>query len=123
MNLYFRFIYASRVTSFAFFVQAAWKGFFLRKKLAAAFAAIERDEVDDDFEEVNLDHFMFDEVSRTQCNKNILLFFFLCLIVKCSVICDIYTSDMVTIEDVQYHCTPQIYRVLTKHGKCIDCTD
>ncbi|XP_040200113.1 leucine-rich repeat and IQ domain-containing protein 1 isoform X2 [Rana temporaria] len=42
-------------------IQAAWKGFFLRKKLAAAFAAIERDEVDDDFEEVNLDHFMFDE--------------------------------------------------------------
>ncbi|KAM5171452.1 leucine-rich repeat- and IQ domain-containing protein 1 [Mantella aurantiaca] len=42
-------------------IQAAWKGFILRKKLAAAFAAIERDELDDDFEEVNLDHFMFDE--------------------------------------------------------------
>ncbi|XP_077327959.1 leucine-rich repeat- and IQ domain-containing protein 1 isoform X2 [Lithobates pipiens] len=42
-------------------IQAAWKGFFLRKKLAAAFAAIERDEVDDDFEEVNLENFMFDE--------------------------------------------------------------
>lgn len=91
-------------------MQAAWKGFFLRKKLAAAFAAIERDEVDDDFEEVNLDHFMFDEVSRIQCN----LLLFLCLTVKCSVfvIYKIYTSDVVMIEDVQYHCTPQLYGVL-----------
>lgn len=43
----------------------------MRKKLAAAFAAIERDELDDDFEEVNLDHFMFDEVRSTLCNKNV----------------------------------------------------
>ncbi|XP_075065470.1 leucine-rich repeat- and IQ domain-containing protein 1 isoform X2 [Mixophyes fleayi] len=42
-------------------IQAAWKGFFLRKKLAAAFAAIEREELEDDFEEVNLDEFIFDE--------------------------------------------------------------
>ncbi|KAM4748842.1 leucine-rich repeat- and IQ domain-containing protein 1 [Rhinophrynus dorsalis] len=42
-------------------IQAVWKGFYLRKKLAAAFAAIERDEVEDDFEEVNLDEFTFDE--------------------------------------------------------------
>ncbi|XP_018418703.1 PREDICTED: leucine-rich repeat and IQ domain-containing protein 1 [Nanorana parkeri] len=42
-------------------IQAAWRGFFLRKKLAAALAAIERDELDDFYEEVNLNHFMFDE--------------------------------------------------------------
>ncbi|XP_056430387.1 leucine-rich repeat and IQ domain-containing protein 1 isoform X1 [Hyla sarda] len=42
-------------------IQAAWKGFFLRKKLAAAFAGIDREELEDDFEEVNLDEFTFDE--------------------------------------------------------------
>ncbi|OCT88816.1 leucine-rich repeat and IQ domain-containing protein 1 [Xenopus laevis] len=42
-------------------IQAAWKGFYLRKKLAAALAAIETDELEDDFEEVNLDEFAFDE--------------------------------------------------------------
>ncbi|XP_073507723.1 leucine-rich repeat- and IQ domain-containing protein 1 [Phyllobates terribilis] len=42
-------------------IQAAWKGFFLRKKLAAAFAGIDREELEDDFEEVNLDEFSFDE--------------------------------------------------------------
>ncbi|XP_063303201.1 leucine-rich repeat and IQ domain-containing protein 1 [Pelobates fuscus] len=42
-------------------IQAIWKGFHLRKKLAAAFAAIEREEPEDDFEEVNLDDFTFDE--------------------------------------------------------------
>ncbi|KAM8971989.1 leucine-rich repeat- and IQ domain-containing protein 1 [Pelodytes ibericus] len=42
-------------------IQAVWKGFFIRKKLAAAFAAIEREELEDDLEEVNLDDFTFDE--------------------------------------------------------------
>ncbi|XP_075456601.1 leucine-rich repeat- and IQ domain-containing protein 1 isoform X2 [Ascaphus truei] len=42
-------------------IQAVWKGYFLRNKLAAAFAAIEKDELEDDFEEVNLDDFTFDE--------------------------------------------------------------
>ncbi|XP_069620501.1 leucine-rich repeat and IQ domain-containing protein 1 [Ranitomeya imitator] len=42
-------------------IQAAWKGFFFRKKLAAAFAGIDREELEDDFEEVNLDEFTFDE--------------------------------------------------------------
>ncbi|XP_075712917.1 leucine-rich repeat- and IQ domain-containing protein 1 isoform X2 [Rhinoderma darwinii] len=42
-------------------IQAAWKGFFLRKKLAAAFAGIDREELEDDFEEVNLDEFAYDE--------------------------------------------------------------
>ncbi|KAM4037770.1 leucine-rich repeat- and IQ domain-containing protein 1 isoform 2-T2 [Anomaloglossus baeobatrachus] len=42
-------------------IQAAWKGFFLRKKLAAAFAGIDREELENDFEEVNLDEFTFDE--------------------------------------------------------------
>ncbi|KAM9311602.1 LOW QUALITY PROTEIN: leucine-rich repeat- and IQ domain-containing protein 1 [Gastrophryne carolinensis] len=42
-------------------IQAAWKGFFLRKKLAAAFAAFEREEIGDDYEEVNLDHLTYDE--------------------------------------------------------------
>ncbi|XP_066447588.1 leucine-rich repeat and IQ domain-containing protein 1 [Eleutherodactylus coqui] len=42
-------------------IQAAWKGFFLRKKLAAAFAGIDREELEDHFEEVNLDEFTFDD--------------------------------------------------------------
>ncbi|KAG8578176.1 hypothetical protein GDO81_010412 [Engystomops pustulosus] len=42
-------------------IQAAWKGFFLRKRLAAALAAIDREELEDDFEEVNLEELTFDE--------------------------------------------------------------
>ncbi|XP_040264493.1 leucine-rich repeat and IQ domain-containing protein 1 [Bufo bufo] len=42
-------------------IQAAWKGFFLRKRLAAAFAGIDREELEDDFEEVNLEEFTYDE--------------------------------------------------------------
>ncbi|XP_053572904.1 leucine-rich repeat and IQ domain-containing protein 1 [Bombina bombina] len=42
-------------------IQSTWKGFRLRKKLAAAFAAIERDELEDDLEEVNLDDFLYDD--------------------------------------------------------------
>ncbi|XP_069830202.1 leucine-rich repeat and IQ domain-containing protein 1 isoform X2 [Dendropsophus ebraccatus] len=42
-------------------IQAAWKGFSLRKKLAAAFAGIDREELEDEFEEVNLDEFTIDD--------------------------------------------------------------
>ncbi|XP_066490406.1 leucine-rich repeat and IQ domain-containing protein 1 [Tiliqua scincoides] len=42
-------------------IQAFWKGFRLRKKLASALAAVKTDEVEDDYHEVNVDDFMFDE--------------------------------------------------------------
>ncbi|XP_053111288.1 leucine-rich repeat and IQ domain-containing protein 1 isoform X2 [Hemicordylus capensis] len=42
-------------------IQAFWKGFCLRKKLATALAAVKTDEVEDDYKEVNVDDFMFDE--------------------------------------------------------------
>ncbi|XP_050790098.1 leucine-rich repeat and IQ domain-containing protein 1 isoform X2 [Gopherus flavomarginatus] len=44
-------------------IQAFWKGFLLRKKLASALAAIKSDEVEDDYEEVNVDDFTFDEAA------------------------------------------------------------
>ncbi|XP_069085726.1 leucine-rich repeat and IQ domain-containing protein 1 isoform X2 [Pleurodeles waltl] len=44
-------------------IQACWKGFYLRKKLSAALAAIVVDELDEDFEEVNLDDFTYDEAA------------------------------------------------------------
>ncbi|XP_078535006.1 leucine-rich repeat- and IQ domain-containing protein 1 [Lissotriton helveticus] len=44
-------------------IQACWKGFYLRKKLSAALAAIAVDELDEDFEEVNLDDFTYDEAA------------------------------------------------------------
>uniref|UniRef100_A0A8C3J7A5 Leucine-rich repeat and IQ domain-containing protein 1 n=1 Tax=Calidris pygmaea TaxID=425635 RepID=A0A8C3J7A5_9CHAR len=42
---------------------AFWKGFLLRKKLASALAAVKSDEVDDDFEEINVDDFIFSEAA------------------------------------------------------------
>ncbi|XP_062990776.1 leucine-rich repeat and IQ domain-containing protein 1 [Elgaria multicarinata webbii] len=45
----------------AIILQALWKGFRLRKKLASALAAVKTDEVEDDYREVNVDDFMFDE--------------------------------------------------------------
>ncbi|NWS68024.1 LRIQ1 protein, partial [Crotophaga sulcirostris] len=42
-------------------IQAFWKGFILRKKLASALAAVKRDEVEDDYEEINVDDFTFSE--------------------------------------------------------------
>ncbi|XP_043348574.1 leucine-rich repeat and IQ domain-containing protein 1 isoform X2 [Dermochelys coriacea] len=45
-------------------IQAFWKGFLLRKKLASALAAVKSDEVEDDYEEVNVDDFTFDEYAR-----------------------------------------------------------
>uniref|UniRef100_A0A8C8RE11 Leucine rich repeats and IQ motif containing 1 n=1 Tax=Pelusios castaneus TaxID=367368 RepID=A0A8C8RE11_9SAUR len=44
-------------------IQAFWKGFLLRKKLASALAAVKNDEVEDDYEEVNLNDFSFDEAA------------------------------------------------------------
>ncbi|XP_077195075.1 leucine-rich repeat- and IQ domain-containing protein 1 isoform X3 [Paroedura picta] len=41
-------------------LQALWRGFHLRKKLASALAAVKTDEPEDDFREVNVDDFMFD---------------------------------------------------------------
>ncbi|NWR74998.1 LRIQ1 protein, partial [Centropus unirufus] len=42
-------------------IQAFWRGFLLRKKLASALAAVKSDEVEDDYEEVNVDDFTFSE--------------------------------------------------------------
>ncbi|PKU49681.1 leucine-rich repeat and iq domain-containing protein 1 [Limosa lapponica baueri] len=42
-------------------IQTFWKGFLLRKKLASALAAVKSDEVEDDFEEINVDDFIFSE--------------------------------------------------------------
>ncbi|NXL33844.1 LRIQ1 protein, partial [Glaucidium brasilianum] len=44
-------------------IQAFWKGFLLRKKLASAIAAVKNDEVEDDYEVINVDDFTFSEVS------------------------------------------------------------
>ncbi|XP_068257839.1 leucine-rich repeat and IQ domain-containing protein 1 [Nyctibius grandis] len=44
-------------------IQAFWKGFLLRKKLASALAAVKSDEVEDDYEEINVDDFMFSEAA------------------------------------------------------------
>ncbi|XP_014818749.1 PREDICTED: leucine-rich repeat and IQ domain-containing protein 1 [Calidris pugnax] len=44
-------------------IQAFWKGFLLRKKLASALAAVKSDEVEDDFEEINVDDFIFSEAA------------------------------------------------------------
>ncbi|NXC34725.1 LRIQ1 protein, partial [Campylorhamphus procurvoides] len=45
-------------------IQAFWKGFLLRKKLASALAAVKSDEVEDEYEEINVDAFTFSEFSR-----------------------------------------------------------
>ncbi|KAL2309643.1 hypothetical protein Nmel_005859, partial [Mimus melanotis] len=44
-------------------IQAFWKGFLLRKKLASALADVKSDEVEDEYEEINVDAFTFSEVS------------------------------------------------------------
>ncbi|NWY42987.1 LRIQ1 protein, partial [Sylvia atricapilla] len=46
-------------------IQAFWKGFLLRKKLASALADVKSDEVEDEYEEINVDAFTFSEkISR-----------------------------------------------------------
>ncbi|KFP37912.1 Leucine-rich repeat and IQ domain-containing protein 1, partial [Chlamydotis macqueenii] len=42
-------------------IQAFWKGFLLRKRLTSALAAVKSDEVEDDYEEINVDDFTFSE--------------------------------------------------------------
>ncbi|KAK9399748.1 leucine-rich repeat and IQ domain-containing protein 1 [Crotalus adamanteus] len=42
-------------------LQALWKGFRLRKKLASALAAVKTHEVEDDYKEINVDEFVFNE--------------------------------------------------------------
>ncbi|XP_068016973.1 leucine-rich repeat and IQ domain-containing protein 1 [Melanerpes formicivorus] len=42
-------------------IQAFWKGWLLRKKLTRALAAVKSDEVEDDYEEIELDEFTFPE--------------------------------------------------------------
>ncbi|XP_041111160.1 leucine-rich repeat and IQ domain-containing protein 1 isoform X3 [Polyodon spathula] len=44
-------------------IQAVWKGHVLRKKLASALAAARISELHDDFEEVNVEDFIFDEAA------------------------------------------------------------
>uniref|UniRef100_A0A663FFP4 Leucine rich repeats and IQ motif containing 1 n=1 Tax=Aquila chrysaetos chrysaetos TaxID=223781 RepID=A0A663FFP4_AQUCH len=44
-------------------MSAFWKGFLLRKKLASALAAVKSDEVEDDYEEINVDDFTFSEAA------------------------------------------------------------
>ncbi|NXI62446.1 LRIQ1 protein, partial [Anseranas semipalmata] len=58
------FIEASRQKNeAATLIQASWKGFILRRKLASALAAVKSDEVEDDYEEINVDDFMFYEAA------------------------------------------------------------
>ncbi|XP_049638909.1 leucine-rich repeat and IQ domain-containing protein 1 [Suncus etruscus] len=47
----------------AIIIQAFWKGFILRKKLALALEAIENEESEDEYEEIDLENFMFDEAA------------------------------------------------------------
>ncbi|XP_029140368.1 leucine-rich repeat and IQ domain-containing protein 1 [Protobothrops mucrosquamatus] len=42
-------------------LQALWKGFRLRKKLASALAAVKTHEVEDEYKEINVDEFVFNE--------------------------------------------------------------
>ncbi|XP_020633418.3 leucine-rich repeat- and IQ domain-containing protein 1 isoform X1 [Pogona vitticeps] len=45
----------------AIILQALWKGFRLRKKLSSALAAVKSDEAEEDYKEINVDDFIFDE--------------------------------------------------------------
>ncbi|KFO75276.1 Leucine-rich repeat and IQ domain-containing protein 1, partial [Cuculus canorus] len=51
-------------------IQAFWKGFLLRKKLASALAAVKSDEAEDDYEEVNVDDFVFSEKYSIPSNSS-----------------------------------------------------
>ncbi|XP_036373534.1 leucine-rich repeat and IQ domain-containing protein 1 [Megalops cyprinoides] len=44
-------------------IQAVWKGYILRKRLASALAAVRVTQADEDFEEVDMDEFLFDEAA------------------------------------------------------------
>ncbi|XP_037703711.1 leucine-rich repeat and IQ domain-containing protein 1 isoform X2 [Choloepus didactylus] len=47
----------------AILIQAVWKGFLLRKKLTAALEAIRKEESEEEYEEINLEDFAFDETA------------------------------------------------------------
>ncbi|XP_062058029.1 leucine-rich repeat and IQ domain-containing protein 1 isoform X2 [Lepus europaeus] len=47
----------------AILIQAVWKGFILRKKLTAALEAIRNEESEEEYEEIDLEDFTFDEAS------------------------------------------------------------
>ncbi|XP_030795571.1 leucine-rich repeat and IQ domain-containing protein 1 [Rhinopithecus roxellana] len=47
----------------AVLIQAVWKGFFLRKKLTAALEAIKNEESDEEYREIDLEDFTFDEAA------------------------------------------------------------
>ncbi|NWV64889.1 LRIQ1 protein, partial [Malurus elegans] len=51
-------------------IQAFWKGFLLRKKLAIALADVKSDEVEDEYEEINVDAFMFSEKFSRPSDSN-----------------------------------------------------
>ncbi|NWX20291.1 LRIQ1 protein, partial [Aegotheles bennettii] len=51
-------------------IQAFWKGFLLRKKLASALAAVKSDKVEDDYEEINVDDFVFSEKYSRSSNSS-----------------------------------------------------
>ncbi|NWH60869.1 LRIQ1 protein, partial [Geococcyx californianus] len=51
-------------------IQALWKGFILRKKLASALAAVKSGEVEDDYEEINVDDFTFSEKYSRPSNSS-----------------------------------------------------
>ncbi|NWW90459.1 LRIQ1 protein, partial [Rhynochetos jubatus] len=51
-------------------IQAFWKGFLLRKKLASALAAVKSDEVEDNYEEINVDDFTFSENTSRPSNSS-----------------------------------------------------
>lgn len=48
-----------------FSLQAVWRGYSLRQKLAVALASAQISEGEDDFDEVDVDEFAFDEVGGT----------------------------------------------------------
>ncbi|XP_058164491.1 leucine-rich repeat- and IQ domain-containing protein 1 isoform X2 [Dasypus novemcinctus] len=47
----------------AILIQAVWKGFLLRKKLTAALEAIKNEESEEEYEEIDLEDFAFDEAA------------------------------------------------------------
>nr|XP_040136194.1 leucine-rich repeat and IQ domain-containing protein 1 isoform X3 [Ictidomys tridecemlineatus] len=49
----------------AVLIQAVWKGFILRKKLTTALKAIKNEESEEEYEEIDLEDFTFDEISGT----------------------------------------------------------
>ncbi|NXU52823.1 LRIQ1 protein, partial [Turnix velox] len=54
----------------AILIQAFWKGFLFRKKLASALAAVKSDDVEDDYEEINVDDFTFSEEYSRPSNSS-----------------------------------------------------